>query len=170
MSQKYTYMEIIGRFYPDVGCHLEGEDNVYEDIVYDYGSSIPAKLELETKMLEALRSDLWENIKVERERRKDTGGYKVGNYWYHSDTTSRIQQVALVMLGANMPSNILWKTMSGAFVPMTPTLAAQIFQAAMVSDTIIFATAEQKRAAMLASADPANYDYLSGWPKIYGEE
>ena len=170
MAQKYTYMELIGRFYPEVGCHSEGDGTVYEDIIYDYGDSIPEKSVLDAKMTDAIKVDMWENIKTERDRRKDTGGYKVGNYWFHSDTTSRIQQVALAMLGANLPANILWKTMSGAFVPMTPTLAAQIFQAAMVSDTIIFATAEQKKTAMMASSDPENFDYLSGWPKIYGEE
>lgn len=170
MAQRYTYMEMIGRFYPEVGCHSVGDGSVYEDIVYDYGNSIPEKSVLDAKMIDAIKADMWENIKIERDRRKNTGGYKVGNYWFHSDTTSRIQQVALVMLGANMPNNILWKTMSGAFVPMTPTLAAQIFQAAMVSDTIIFATAEQKKTEMMASSDPANYDYLTGWPNIYGEE
>lgn len=170
MAQKYTYMELIGRFYPTVGCHTESDGTIYEDIVYDYGDSIPEKSVLDAKMIDAIKADMWENIKIERDRRKDTGGYKVGNYWFHSDTTSRIQQVALAMLGANMPNNILWKTMSGGFVPMTPTLAAQIFQAAMISDTIIFAIAEQKKAEMMASSDPANYDYLTGWPKIYGEE
>jgi len=117
----------------------------------------------------SIQDKMWGLIRDERDRRKSNGGYKVGNYWYHSDDTSRIQQIGLVMLGANMPNNILWKTMSGDFVPMTPTLAGQIFQSAMVSDMTIFAVAEQKKQAMLASNDPASYDYLSGWPKCYGE-
>ena len=66
----------------------------------------------------------------ERDRRKHDGGYKVGTNWFHSDDTSRIQQIALTIMGANMPANIMWKTMSGSFVLMTPTLAGQIFQAA----------------------------------------
>lgn len=111
----------------------------------------------------------WALIKKERDRRKSEGGYKVGTYWYHSDDTSRIQQLALVMLGASMPNNIMWKTMSGDFILMTPTLAGQVFQAAMVSDMTVFAVAEQKKATMNALADPRTYNHLSGWPLIYGE-
>ena len=111
----------------------------------------------------------WTLIKKERDRRKSEGGYKVGTYWYHSDDTSRIQQLALVMLSAGMPNNIMWKTMSGDFVLMTPTLAGQVFQAAMVSDMTVFAVAEQKKQAMIAAPDPRTYDYLSGWPLCYGE-
>ena len=120
-------------------------------------------------MLPIIQNNGWELIKAERDRRKIDGGYKVGTNWYHSDTFSRTQQIGLVMLGANLPNNVMWKTMSGSFVLMTPTLALQIFQSAMVSDMTIFATAEQKKAAMLASPDPSTYDYLSGWPKCYGE-
>lgn len=112
---------------------------------------------------------MWENIKNERDRRKLEGGYAVGANWFHSDTTSRIQQIGLVMLGANIPANLYWKTMSGSFVLMTQTLATQIFQAAAASDVAIFTVAEQKKAAMLASSDPASYNYLSGWPTAYGE-
>jgi len=112
---------------------------------------------------------MWLLIQGERDRRKTTGGYKVGNYWFHSDDTSRIQQLALTMMGANMPSGIMWKTMSGDFVLMTPTLAGQIFQAAAASDISIFSVAEAKKAEMLATSTPATYNYLSGWPLMYGE-
>jgi len=115
------------------------------------------------------QNDMWLLIQGERDRRKLTGGYKVGNYWFHSDNTSRIQQIGLVMLGANIPNNILWKTMSGVFIPMTPQLAIQIFQSAAASDIAIFSAAEQKKLEMLASSNPTEYDYMSGWPKIYGE-
>lgn len=111
----------------------------------------------------------WELIKAERDRRKLEGGYKVGTKWYHSDTSSRIQQLGLVMMGAALPANLYWKTMDNSFILMTQTLAGQIFQSAAASDMTIFTVAEQKKAAMLASADPANYDHLTGWPLIYGE-
>ena len=111
----------------------------------------------------------WVAIQTERDRRKTSGGYKVGTNWFHSDDTSRIQQIALVMVGANMPPNIMWKTMSGSFVLMTPTLASQIFQAAVASDMTLFSVAEQKKQAMLASSNPAQYNYLTGWPTAYGE-
>lgn len=110
----------------------------------------------------------WDKIKTERDRRIQNGGYKVGTKWYHSDTFSRTQQMGLVMLGANIPANTPWKTMDGSFVVMTQTLAGQIFGAAAASDIAIFTAAETHRAAMEASADPAAYDYSTGWPAIYG--
>ncbi len=109
----------------------------------------------------------WEEIKRERDVRK-AGGVKVGDNWFHSDTDSRIQQIGLVMMGAGIPANLQWKTMSGAFVTMTPTLAGQIFAATAAHDQAAFAVAEQHRIAMESSADPAAYDYSSGWPAVYG--
>ena len=169
MALSYSYMDAIGRGYPNIGAHCEGDGTVYEHIFLDEGTALPSKAELDAWILNAITSDLWDLIRAERDRRKSQGGYKVGNYWYHSDDTSRIQQIGLVMLGANLPNNIMWKTMSGDYVHMTPTLAAQIFQAAMVSDMTVFAVAEQKHTEMLASANPVDYDVLTGWPKIYGE-
>lgn len=111
---------------------------------------------------------IWERIKAERDRRK-AGGVKVGDYWFHSDDSSRIQQIGLKIFGAQVPP-VPWKTMSGAFVPMTEALAASIFDAVAANDVMIFQKAEEHRAAMEAAADPASYDFSTGWPKVYGEE
>lgn len=113
-------------------------------------------------------AQVWEHIKAERDRRK-AGGVKVDAKWFHSDDASRIQQMGLVMMGASIPANLQWKTMDGSFVTMTQTLASQVFQAVAASDQAIFTVAETHRAAMEANADPASYDYSTGWPKIYGE-
>lgn len=114
----------------------------------------------------------WEAIKAERDRRK-AGGVKVKvgttNKWFHSDDGSRIQQMGLVTMGASIPANLQWKTLDGSFITMTQTLAQQVFGAVAASDQTIFAAAETHKAAMEASADPASYDYSSGWPKVYGE-
>lgn len=110
----------------------------------------------------------WEMIKAERERRK-AGGVKVGDKWFHSDDGSRIQQMGLVMMGANLPAGLQWKTMDGSFIVMTPALAQQVFTGQAASDQTIFAVAEAHRVAMEASADPAAYDYAHGWPKVFGE-
>ncbi len=110
----------------------------------------------------------WAAITVERDRRK-AGGVKVGAKWFHSDDGSRIQQMGLVMMGASIPANLQWKTMDGSFITMTQTLASSVFSAAAASDQAVFAVAEGHRVAMEASADPAAYDYSTGWPKIYGE-
>lgn len=119
--------------------------------------------------LAQLKAAKWEAIKAERDRRTDQGGYKVGTKWFHSDQKSRSQQLGLVLLGTNIPANLQWKTMDGSFVTMTQTLAQQVLAAAAASDQAIFAAAEAHRQAMEASADPAAYDFSTGWPKVFGE-
>lgn len=110
-----------------------------------------------------------ERIKSERDSRTENGGYKVGTKWFHSDQKSRSQQLGLVLLGANIPANLQWKTMDGSFVAMTATLAQQILGAGAASDQAIFAAAETHKAALEACNDPSAYDFSGGWPKIYGE-
>lgn len=113
--------------------------------------------------------EIWEHIKAERDHRTENGGYKVGTKWFHSDQKSRSQQLGLVLLGASIPANLQWKTMDGSFVTMTQQLAGQVLAAAAASDQAIFAAAEVHKAAMEASADPAAYDFSTGWPKVFGE-
>lgn len=108
----------------------------------------------------------WEAIKVERDRR-EVGGVLVGTKWFHSDATSRIKQIALVMAGANLPAGLQWKTMDGSFVNMTQALAGQIFGASLAATSAIFAKAEEHKAAMEAAENPAVYDFSEGWPTIY---
>lgn len=118
---------------------------------------------------EQLELVMWSAIKAQRDLRTESGGYKVGTKWFHSDQKSRSQQLGLVLLGANIPASLQWKTMDGTFVIMTPQLAGQILGAAAASDQAIFAVAESHLAALEASADPAIYDFSSGWPSMYGE-
>lgn len=110
---------------------------------------------------------IWEEIKAIRDRKTQQGGYKVGTDWFHSDTFSRTQQIGLTIMGANMPPNIMWKTMAGAFVPMTPTLAQQIFAAAGAQDAALFGYAEQLKAQVEAAVDPMTVDITTGWPETY---
>lgn len=118
--------------------------------------------------LTSLRAAHWEDIKRERDRRTQQGGYQVAGKWYHSDTFSRTQQMGLVMMGAGIPGGLQWKTMDGSFVTMTQTLAGQVFAAAAASDAALFARAEQIKAAM--EADPVNFSLASQtWPTVFGE-
>ena len=132
----------------------------------------------------ATADGVWDLIKAERDRRTDQGGYKVGAQWFHSDQKSRCQQLGLARkadriettggdLDAVMHdadgSPIAWKTMDGSFVPMTARLAQQIVAAAETSDLATFKDAELHRVAMEASADPAAYDFSSGWPETFGD-
>lgn len=113
--------------------------------------------------------EAWELIKFERQLRSREGGYKVGDHWYHSDKDSKVQQIGLVIMGSNMPPNLMWKTMDGNFVQMTPALAQQIFQTAAYVESLIFNKAEEKRQQVMASGDFANFDYFGGWPTAFWE-
>jgi len=118
--------------------------------------------------VDAIKSRHWEEIKQERDRRTQQGGYQVAGKWFHSDTFSRTQQMGLVMMGAGIPNGLQWKTMDGSFVAMTQTLAGQVFAAAAASDAALFARAEQIKAAM--EVDPVNFNLASQtWPAVFGE-
>ena len=164
----HSYIEAIGEGWPGCQCTAPGDGSVYETIIWESGVALPSKEELDAWIREAEKKEKWREIQAERDRRK-SGGVKVGEKWFHSDDTSRIQQLGLVMMGANMPAGIMWKTMDNSFVQMTPTLALQIFMSVATSDQTIFGTAEYHKAQMLAAADPAAYNFLVGWPKVYGE-
>ena len=110
-------------------------------------------------------------IKTERDRRTQTSGYKVTvegvDKWFHSDVFSRNQQLGLVLLGANIPENLQWKTMDGSFVTMTPALSHQLFASAAASDAVIFSYAEALIRQVNESATPAAVDINTGWPIAY---
>lgn len=113
-------------------------------------------------------ADLQLQVRAIRDRKTQRGGYKVGADWYHSDTFSRTQQLGLVMMGLNVPPGLQWKTMSGAFVEMTPAVAGQVFAAAAAQDAALFAHAEQLQAQIAAAQDPLSVDINVGWPETYG--
>ena len=117
------------------------------------------------------KAERWGVIKAERDRRTEAGGYKVPvvGKWFHSDQKSRSQQQDNEAEGSALLP-VAWKTMDGTFVTMTADLAAQVRAARMASDRAIFSVAEAHRVAMEASADPAVYNFMAGWPKIFGEE
>lgn len=107
----------------------------------------------------------WEQIKAERDRRQLLG-VRVGGSRFHSDEKSRIQQLGLVIMGADIPAGLQWKTLDKTFVVMTPELAGQIFTATAAHDQAIFAAAETHRQAMEQSENPSDYDFSAGWPEL----
>jgi len=164
-----NYMEILAAKFPTVQAHIVGDPSVYENIIVDYGPELPAKEIIEAAALDLARTKMWRDIQASRDMRK-SGGVRVGTNWFHSDDTSRIQQIALVMFGANMPPGIMWKTMQGTFVAMTPTLAMQIFQSIAGQDQQIFSRAEYHRQHMiLDDLTPDDYDFTTGWSQTYAE-
>lgn len=162
-----SYIDVLGERYPQLNATALGDGTVYSTITVSNGE-LPPQEELDTAARDIIRQRIWRAIQADRDVRK-SGGVKVGNNWFHSDDTSRIQQLALVMFGAGMPTGIMWKTMQGTFVQMTPTLAMQIFQTIAGSDQAIFGRAEFHRAMMSASGTPHLYDYSTGWPQTYAE-
>jgi len=141
------------------GIQVEMMPEEEEEVLAEWAANDAAKPTAEAEM--------WKKIKAERDRRK-SGGVKVGDYWFHSDADSRIQQIGLVLFGVNVPP-VQWKTMSGAFVEMTQTLANQIFQAVAALDQSLFSNAELHKSAMQASEDPSSYDFSDDWPPAFGE-
>jgi len=169
MAVSYSYMQAIGDSFTNVQCICNGNANVYENIVWLSGDDLPSKSTLDTVILQKKKDLMWLEIQAERARRQAGGVYiQSSNKWFHSDQTSRIQQLGLVMMGSNMPNNINWKTMDGSFVTMTPALALSIFNGAATLDMTAFAVAEQHRANMNLSSTPETYDYSGFWPAIYG--
>lgn len=124
----------------------------------------PSQGEIDAALHEAAARHVAELIKAERDRRKGAG-CPVAGHVFHSDDSSRIQQLGLVMMGASLPAGILWKTADSGFVEMTPALAGQIFAAQATRDTQLFAVAQQHIAGAAAAANPLEYDYSTGWPE-----
>lgn len=127
---------------------------------------------------------IWEEIKKLRDSKSDTGGYPVGQFWFHSDLRSRSQQHGLARMadkagaaGGDMDQPfeisegqpLVWKTMSSAFVSMTPNLAHSIFDAAALQDAALFTHAETLNAQIRAALDPQSIDITAGWPVVYGD-
>ena len=118
---------------------------------------------------EEQRATVWQRIKARRDALK-SGGVKVGPHWFHSDADSRIQQLGLVMMGANMPPGLKWKTIDNGLVDMTPTLAGQVIAATAQHDATVFGVAELHRAALATAPDPLAYDWSTGWPQDSPED
>jgi hypothetical protein len=153
-------------------CEVHGGfvyDGSYSPELWVDGEAVTA-VPLESS--EEVKARVWESIKSERDKRK-ASGVKVTvsgvDKWFHSDDASRIQQIGLVMMGANIPNGLQWKTTDGTFVTMTQALAMQIFEASAEHDVAVFGIAEQHRANMEASESPDDYDYSTGWPQTFAE-
>lgn len=109
---------------------------------------------------EQIQAVRWTKIKAKRDELTKQGGCQVSGKWFHSDTDSKQQQMALTMLGAAIPANLQWKTMDGSFALMTQSLAGLLFQHQIMREQAIFAHAEALKA-------DTNADINAGWPARY---
>lgn len=160
-----TYADVLTEKYQSIDFECLGDGTDYDSIVHKGGPAIPPKATLDADRDYYTRLRVWMAIKAERDARQ-ANGVRIGTHWLHSDVSSRIQQLGLVMFGASLPP-IQWKCMGGEFVTMTPQFAQAIFQTSAVSDIAIFTAAETHKAMMNASPNPTTYDYSSGWPPTY---
>lgn len=127
-----------------------------------------------------VKASQWEAIKAKREQFK-AGGVKVGTKWFHTDIESRVQHLGLkdkardlLAAGGAMTdrlqvggADIQWKTQNGTLIYITAQLAFDIVAAVGVLDALAHLNAELHKVAMEASADPAAYDFSTGWPVVY---
>lgn len=164
-----NYLDVIVENFPNVRVKAEGSARNYADLVHEGGDAIPNQATLDAILLQMKKDRMWVAIQNERTRRQNGGVFIPSiSKWFHSDQTSRIQQLGLVMMGSGLPTGIQWKTMDGSFIEMTPAIALSIFNAAATLDMTAFGVAEQHRAYMVASATPETYDFSAFWPAIYG--
>lgn len=120
-------------------------------------------------------------IKQIRDELIVSGGYKAQGTWFHSDLTSRSQQLGLLRIADQMMSEgaqptdpfitpsgpLMWKGMGGDFVTMTPSLAYDIFAAATMQDQALHAYGEYLINLINEADDPSDVDIHSGWPETF---
>ena len=122
-------------------------------------------------VIDLARKGIADNISNDIVKQRDflmlNGGAKVGTYWFHSDTHSKLQQISLMLAGQNLPPGLMWKTMSGEKVLMTPTLAIQIYQAQMMQESVLFNYAESLLDQINNMEFPETLDVSNNWPEVY---
>lgn len=120
---------------------------------------------INTKVVGIAQESKWESIKAFRDAKK-FDGVLVSGKWIHTDTYSRTQWLAMVMMGSSLPS-IAWTTLDKTTINTTPALATAVFGAVATQDATIFATAVWHQTQMMALADPTQYDFSANWPATY---
>jgi hypothetical protein len=125
------------------------------------------------------KAQVWEFIKAERDRRTEYGGCLVDGRWYDTDSRSALRyklladQAAADGVSDDTVVRAGWRPLDveqKGEVDMTYGLLRRIMAAGIAAAMAIDDAAEQHKAAMLRSADPADYDYSGGWPDAYGDE
>ena len=130
-----------------------------DDTYYRTESDDPPYVIYAKKSPEQLAEVRWNKLKQIRDDLTENGGCLVQGKWFHTDTKSKQQQMALTMMGASIPAGLQWKTMDGTFVEMTQTLATELFAAQVARESTIFNICEAKR----GDDTPIN----EGWPERY---
>lgn len=103
-------------------------------------------------------------------------GVQVAGHWWFTDANDRTRYLGIIMasslasaMGAPQPAPSTWHTMDGVYVALTTMMTVGIMQAIAASDTAIFTNAIIHITNVNSSPDPLNYNYMTGWPAVYGE-
>lgn len=140
-------------------------NTIYNWVVTD----LPSEILLEK--LKEKRLSKWREIQAIRDS-KMAGGVLVDGKWFHTDTGSLVQYLAMLAAGSelnNMLNVIQWKTMDGTFVSMTSELVKAIYARTMITTNIIHDKAEALRLELDIASDPSRFEIENnvGWPIVY---
>lgn len=141
-------------------------------------------LNVTPKPIAIVRDMVWEWIKTHRDALMESG-CSVGTDWFHNDVKSRSQWERMVnrtnaeAMADTDPylisgQQVAWKTMAGAFVPLTAGIIRAVVAAFEVQEATIFIAAETHKAAIEHPAMDVPgielYDWKAGWPAVYVPE
>lgn len=116
--------------------------------------------------------EMWTLIKEKRSQMNAGGVFAAGD-WYHTDSESLAQYsimyaaIPVNSLPDSYVFNTRWKTMDGAFRPMTVKLLKNLINTGMVTAGKNFLNAELHKAAMMNTRVPSSYDYSTGWELVH---
>lgn len=181
------YIDLIARNFPGVGCSVIGDTGVYENILWDDQNNIISKSVLDGLYLNTARAIIWEKIKEVRDTRKFKGIYVSGK-WFHNDADSRTQWLGLkdkardvlntggttsTVLTINHPTlgvtPINWSTMDNSYIPVTVQLAFDVVSKTGDMDGTLYGLAVYHKQMLYSSQAPETYNYMVGWPPVFGE-
>ncbi|MCU7119856.1 DUF4376 domain-containing protein [Salmonella enterica] len=149
-----TTKELITNPPPGDYYRLDGDKWVYDADRYE-------------SVLQDAKSQIIQMIKTRRD--VITADYIViGDYHFHSDANSRIQQMSLTRMGQakQIPKGLMWQTKNLGPLELTNEIAAQFESVTMDHDMRLFANAQRHIAAIEALEDTQavqEYDYSTGW-------
>ena len=92
----------------------------------------------------------------------------IGINHFHSDASSRIQQISLTKMGQakQIPPGLMWQSKNNGLIELTNDIAAQFETVTMEHDMRLFANAQHHIAAVEALEEVQaviEYDYSTGW-------
>lgn len=161
-----------------------GETVLPKSVIGSYTISADDSLMPSSENLDDVREKIWEDIKAYRDNRLLVGGYPAGGHWYYSDLIARSQhqsnarksdliyaaggdENATMTNKDNIPIYI--KSMDNGYMPISAKLARDIVDQAEIHEMATYTAALTHKSALAIDPNPSAYDYMQGWPVIFGE-